>query len=172
MIAILAAGRSHLHAQFLLAAPRHWPFMWATNFNRNSGHASHCLKAITNHSYSLFQLLVKMWPLTHSIHCLMPDSLDLNSGSDAVIPNLVNRLHPDTERSGSNTIPISVSTPTILIEVIHVFPQSLQENARIVLQVKSRPLHSRLFPIHRSLIILSLDAIQCPGRKGQYSGSS
>jgi hypothetical protein len=71
-----------------------------------------------------------MWPLTRPIHCPMPDSLDPNSGPDAVMPNLY--LHPDTESCGSNTFRNSPRTLTLMIQFIRWLPQSLEANARIV----------------------------------------
>jgi hypothetical protein len=47
---------------------------------------------------------------------------------------------------------------TILTEVFHGFPKSLQANAGIVPCVRLQPLPSISFPIHYSLTIFSFDA--------------
>jgi hypothetical protein len=56
-----------------------------------------------------------------------------------------------------SSVQISAQRPAILTEVFHGFSQSLQANSGIV--PWSRLLPSTYFPVHYSLIYLSLDAI-------------
>jgi hypothetical protein len=55
-------------------------------------------------------------------------------------------------------VQISAQGLAILTEVFRGFPQSLQENSRIVPYIRPWPLPSTTFPIHYSPIILSFDA--------------